>query len=150
MATACVLNGRLYVMGGIFCNKLQVLEYSEENGFSWTVKADLPVVRHSAASVTHDGKLYLIGGYVNWQASSSVLVYDTTLDSWTAGPALQLPYAVTGGHAAVSAAGEIHLTGNRAGSGEARLLVYRGGVWGERTCAYERSAGFVAGSVLLG
>ena len=40
-ATACVLNGRLYVMGGFLCDKLQVLEMSEENEFSWTVKACL-------------------------------------------------------------------------------------------------------------
>ena len=44
-ATACVLNGRLYVMGGHGCNKLQVLEMSEEHGFSWSVKADLPAYR---------------------------------------------------------------------------------------------------------
>merc|ERR1712185_53220 len=49
-ATACVLNGRLYVMGGVECNKLQVLEMSEENEFTWTVKADLPLKRWSAAS----------------------------------------------------------------------------------------------------
>ena len=50
-ATACVLNGRLYVMGGVECNKLQVLEMSEENEVSWTVKADLPSRRFDAASV---------------------------------------------------------------------------------------------------
>ena len=45
MATACVLNGRLHVMGGILSNKLQVLEMTEENGLSWSRKADLPAIR---------------------------------------------------------------------------------------------------------
>ena len=40
-ATACVLNGRLYVMGGINSNKLQVLE-CQRRRVAWTVKADLP------------------------------------------------------------------------------------------------------------
>ena len=38
MATACVLNGRLYVIGGHDSNKLQVLEMTDENGLSWSAK----------------------------------------------------------------------------------------------------------------
>ena len=53
LATACVLNGRLHVMGGMGSNRLQVLEMTEENGLTWTVKADLPANRCAAASVVH-------------------------------------------------------------------------------------------------
>ena len=71
MATACVLNGRLYVMGGFDCNKLQVLEMSEENEFTWTVAQTCPRARYSAARprwrvglVCHrrESKIWLMGG----------------------------------------------------------------------------------------
>ena len=97
-ATACVLNGRLYVMGGLDCNKLQVLEMSEENEFTWTVKAELPSSRFDAASAAVDGKLWLIGGTANWLASNSVLIYDIDADSWVTGPSL--PRATYGVRAA--------------------------------------------------
>ena len=68
-ATACVLNGRFYVMGGsggdggedLPSSKLQVLEMTE-NGFEWTVKAEMPAGRISAACIVHEGKILLLGG----------------------------------------------------------------------------------------
>ena len=96
-ATACVLNGRLYAMGGRHCDKLQVLEMSEENEFSWTVKAELPDERYQAASVVHEGKIWLIGGLTNWELNRSVLIYDIDADSWGTGRAL--PRAVKSQHA---------------------------------------------------
>ena len=106
LSTACVLNGRLYVMGGMACNKLQVLEKSEENGFSWTVKAQLPANRHDAASVVRDGKIWVIGGFGDGGLTDSVTIYDPEHDSWGTGPAL--PSAVSGGRA-VTHDGDIHL-----------------------------------------
>ena len=50
-ATACVLNGRLYVMGGEDCDKPQA-RWSEENGFSWTVKAERRSARHCSQRCT--------------------------------------------------------------------------------------------------
>ena len=78
-------------MGGVDCNKLQVLEMSEENGFAWTVKADLPASRHSAASVVHEGRLWLIGGEIDDEPTASVIIYDIASDSWAVGPALPRP-----------------------------------------------------------
>ena len=108
-ATACMLNGRLYVMGGRGCNKLQVLEMSEEIEFSWTVKADLPAARRLAASVVHEGKLWLMGGLIDQEATEltteDVAIYDPENDTWAAGP--PLPRAVIRGHATVLD-GEIH------------------------------------------
>ena len=86
-ATACVLNGRLYVIGGYSSNKLQVLEMTEENGWSWSCKADLPATRWGAASVVHEGHIMVMGGKVDGEASSSVVVYDSEEDAWaTASP----------------------------------------------------------------
>ena len=57
LATAVVLGGRLYVAGGIGCDKLQMWD-----GTAWTLKADLPAARFGAASVAVDGKMWVIGG----------------------------------------------------------------------------------------
>ena len=114
-ATACVVNGRLYVMSEPFewtfsSNKLQVLEMSEENVFFWTVKGELPTLLpptdlswpHNSnpsesiqtASAEVDGKLWLIGWrnrFTNARASRSVSIYDTKTDAWATGPALPFP-----------------------------------------------------------
>ena len=75
-------------MGGHGCNKLQVLEMSEENEFTWTVKADLFASRWQAASAVVDGKLWLIGGQVYHRPSNTVIIYDPVRDSWSEGPTL--------------------------------------------------------------
>ena len=82
-------------MGGMDCNKVQVLEISEENGPSWTVSADLPAARHQAASCVHAGRIWLLGGFfgddddgdVADDPTASVSIYDAS-DGWTTGPAL--------------------------------------------------------------
>ena len=111
-ATACALNGRLYgtrdaavgdeaqalsplryVMGGVDCDKLQVLEPAAgpSGGYVWTVKADLRGgTRHGAASAVVDGRIWLIGGCAapdGW-ATDAVDIYDADADAWRAGPAL--------------------------------------------------------------
>ena len=76
-------------MGGVLCNKLQVLEMSAENAFTWTVKADLPAARYHGASCVHEGKLWLIGGLLSdGNVTTSVIIYDTASDSWAKGPTL--------------------------------------------------------------
>ena len=97
-ATACALNGRLYVMGGYFSNKLQVLEMTAESGLAWTVKAELPADRiHGAASAVHQGKIWVMGGCVGEngdpaQSSSSVITYNADADTWATGPPLPSPF----------------------------------------------------------
>ena len=153
-ATACVLNGRLYVMGGCDCDRLQVLEYSEENGFSWSVKGDLPWVkpcieRYSAGSAVVDGKLWLVGGLVTeedegigQEPTASVSIYDPSLDSWAAGPPLPrpLPFFVSA-RAAVYGGGvvgrdprdeRLRTLGRHSGilvMSDSESYAYRGGAW---------------------
>ena len=86
--TACVLNGRLYVMGGHDSSKLQVLEMTEEHGLSWSCKADLPAwaaKRSGAASVVHEGKIWVMGGHRVADADP-VIIYDPETDAWGTGP----------------------------------------------------------------
>ena len=107
-------------MGGEDCDKLQVLEMSEENGFSWTVKADLPASRFGAASVVHDGRLWLIGGILNYNLSSSVAIYDIEADSWGMGPAL--PRGVVEG-CATTLNGEVFVASRQ------QCWIYRNATW---------------------
>ena len=44
----------------------------------------------AAASVVLQGRLWLIGGAVDYQQSSSVAIYDIDADSWETGPELPL------------------------------------------------------------
>ena len=60
----------------------------------WSRKADLrmPANRGYAASVVHDGKIYVMGGRVAGEgASASVITYDTEADAWETAPALPEP-----------------------------------------------------------
>ena len=158
-ATACVLNGRLYVMGGRNCNKLQVLEISEENGYSWSVKGDLPwakpcIERYSAGSAVVDSKLWLVGGLVTEEddeedeeneeeLTAPVSIYDPSLDSWAAGP--RLPRAIRACCGAAAHGGEIHVI---SGGG---AFVYRDGAWGASPSAAGHFSCMVAfNSMVLG
>ena len=86
-ATAVVLGGRLYVAGGVGCDKLQMWD-----GTAWTLKADLPAARFNAASVAVDGKMWVIGGFVPGEGrTASVIIYDPETDSWTTGVPLPSP-----------------------------------------------------------
>ena len=108
-------------MGGYGCDKLQVLEMSEETGFTWTVKADLPATRRGAASVAYEGNLWLIGGAVDNYASSSVVIYDIDADSWGTGP--ELPREAYGARA-TTLNGEVHVIGSAG-----QCWAYRGDAW---------------------
>ena len=106
LATAVVLGGRLYVAGGLGCDKLQMWD-----GTAWTLKADLPAKRYSAASVAVDGKMWVIGGYVRDEGdTASVIIYDPETDSWMTG--VPLPEPRKGCRATVHT-GSILLAGDR-------------------------------------
>merc|ERR1719261_405584 len=75
-------------------SQLQVLQKSDEAVFTWTLGSDLPEARWDAASVVHEGRLWLIGGIVDYSPSASVVIYDADDDAWYPGPAL--PSAVSG------------------------------------------------------
>ena len=80
------------MVGGQDSNRLQVLEMTEENGLSWSCKAELPAQRDGAASVVYDGKIWVMGGWVDGEgATASVVIYDAQDDSWVTGPPLPSP-----------------------------------------------------------
>ena len=122
-------------------NKLQVLEMTEENGLSWSCKADLPANRRDAASVVHDGKIYVMGGAVAGEgASASVITYDATADAWETAPSLPEPCHL--GQACMLD-GHICIVANR------QRFEYRNSAWSQAVVG--PSALFaVCGFVLLG
>ena len=136
-ATACVLNGRLYVIGGRHNNKLQVLEMTAETGLYWSRKwfrkADLPANRAAAASVVHEGRIWVMGGEVGEEnePSASVITYDPVTDEWEMGPPLPSPQigctAVTidGGILFAGCAGNANTNGKRIKS----LFKYENVAW---------------------
>ena len=86
---------------------------SDENEFTWTVKADLPAARWFSASAIRDGKLWAIGGCVTGIGPTySVMTYDPEQDTWATGP--PLPYAASGWVAATHN-GDLHLTSQTPG-----------------------------------
>ena len=146
MATACALNGRLYVMGGFDSNRLQVLEMTEENGLAWTVKAEMPATRRFAASFVHEGKIWVIGGFVADQLSTSVATYDPDADTWATGP--PLPLRQRDGCATTYAIdGRVYLCT----AVESRVFRFEGAAWSEIPGAGNATTfGACSGAVLLG
>ena len=139
MPTACVLNGRLHVMGGWGSNKHQVLEMTEENGLAWTVKADLPANRHGAASTAHDGKIMVMGGHVGGVMSAPALTYDPDADAWATAPPLPSPRA----HGTATAIdGSIVFFADR-------VFQYKNAAWSAVPGGVSRTAS-TCGAVLLG
>ena len=145
LATGCVLNGRLYVMGGYRSNKLQVLEMTEENGLAWTVKADLPATRWGAASTVHEGKIWVIGGTIAGEPSASVDTYDADADTWATGPPLPFPQQDC---TATAIDGRVYLCGSVPGS----TLVHRfeGAAWSRTAEVHGYVYATTCGAVILG
>ena len=143
-----VLNGRLYVWAHQ-CNKLQVLQYSEENDFG----RPRPTAGRgwSAGDAVVDGKLWLCGGRV-WsptigiETTATVVVYDFQKDSWATGPAL--PHAIGFCSAAVCD-GEVRVTGCADHSAHPIGFVYRGERWVELPHASGAPCGQGSGQFLL-
>ena len=66
---------------------------TEETGLSWSCKADLPAIRAGAASVVHEGRIWVMGGDVadSGEGSASVITYGAETDTWEAAPPLPTP-----------------------------------------------------------
>ncbi len=91
-AAACVVNGKIYVIGGVIGNlhnaPISTVEEYDPATDTWTGKANMPTARVWASTSVVYGKVYAIGGanYPSSTVFSSVEEYDPTTDVWTTKP----------------------------------------------------------------
>ncbi|MEK7396290.1 MAG: kelch repeat-containing protein [Candidatus Poribacteria bacterium] len=83
----CVINGKVYVIGGMnqnFSATNGVWEY-DPNQETWTQKTNMPTIRDAFTANVINGKIYCIGGF-NWAFGilplSTYDIYDPTNDKW--------------------------------------------------------------------
>ena len=78
-----VLDGKIYVMGGIGANVLDTVEVYDPQADSWQRMARMPrgLLSHAAAAM--GGKIYVTGGINQASTEHSVYVYDPQADAWT-------------------------------------------------------------------
>jgi hypothetical protein len=79
--STCVVNGKIYAIGGLTANEAdhlsQVEEYDPATD-TWTRKADIPTARSGLVTCAVNGKMYAIGGWADsaWTGISTVEEYD--------------------------------------------------------------------------
>lgn len=97
-AGAAVLDGRVYVPGGIAATggATNVLEVYDPRADSWAPRALLPVPLAAYGLAALDGKLYLFGGWDGASYRAETRIYDPTADQWTLGTPLPTPRAFLG------------------------------------------------------
>jgi uncharacterized repeat protein (TIGR01451 family) len=108
---AAVLNGRIYVVGGM-SNNLRLLEAAEvydPAADSWASVAPLPVGLSGTAAAAADGKLYVFGGDSDSGSVNTTYEYDPATDTWT--QKAPLPGGPRSYTAATALNGKIYIAG---------------------------------------
>ena len=114
---ADVRNNKIYTLGGLSEGAKTVLddflEYDAARNV-WTKLSPLPEARHHIAVSIVKDKLYGIGGFKggfpNWEAQSTVFVYDFNKEKWTESTPLPRP---RGEHTTTVIDGKIYVIGGR-------------------------------------
>ena len=96
--TAVVLNGKIYTMGGEDIaaggKQTSTVEVYDIATDKWTSNgvAPMPLPLDHAASATYNGKIYVVGGFLNGKVpTDKVFIYDPKLNQWTEGKPLPSP-----------------------------------------------------------
>ncbi|MEW6753604.1 MAG: FlgD immunoglobulin-like domain containing protein [Candidatus Latescibacterota bacterium] len=78
---ACVLDGRIYAIGGVpsgtFTGFSGTVEVYDPDTDAWTRRADMPVVQPEVTSAVLEGRIYTVG------STLMVHAYDPATDTWT-------------------------------------------------------------------
>jgi N-acetylneuraminic acid mutarotase len=98
------VGGKIYVVGGFGGER--ELEIYDTAADRWSRGAAIPRALHHAAAVGWQGKLYVVGGFVEgWTPTDDVHEYDPASDRWRRLAALPTP---RGALAAAVLDGKIH------------------------------------------
>jgi hypothetical protein len=122
--------GRIHVAGGLLGENGRVVGVSDRHvaydpatGTATQMPA-LPTPRHHPHLVSHDGKLYALGGFttlagaVAWIMTGETLVYDEGANTWAPLSSAPEPHAEV---VAASIGDRIHVVGGRRNTGAANL-----------------------------
>jgi N-acetylneuraminic acid mutarotase len=85
-ATACAVDGIIYVLGGARLSSASVSTVEAYNPLTdtWTKKGDMPTPRQGLAACEVDDLIYVIGGVVQPTAPTAATeAYDPKTDTWT-------------------------------------------------------------------
>ena len=125
---ATVLDGRIYLIGGLEDDGGATIEEYDPAMNRWTVIATLPGILHHTAAVTLDGSIYIIGGYDNlaFRPTSAFRRFDPITRVFETLTPLPSP---SGAHTAGVIGGRIYVAGGA--EVPSRLLSYdpSSGIW---------------------
>ncbi len=89
------IGDKIYVMGGADYLKngiMNVVEIYDPINNTWTQSTPLPISIDHTAAVSYEGKLFLVGGFLEDKNPTDKLwIYDPTSDTWTEGAPLSSP-----------------------------------------------------------
>jgi N-acetylneuraminic acid mutarotase/glucose/arabinose dehydrogenase len=120
-AATSVINGKMYVAGGIHNgnqsgNNDKTFVYDPTSN-SWAELAPMPSGRNHAAAGTVNGKMYIFGGRQGPNQSSpnfsESFIYDPVTDTWTTGTSMITPRSGTGKAAVLN--DELYVIGGEVG-----------------------------------
>jgi N-acetylneuraminic acid mutarotase len=82
-AASCVVNGKIYIVGGWWYPGTKVLVYDPVTD-SWETKSPMPTGRDYLMCGALDDKIYAIGGRLRWSSNAVTIVeeYDPVTDVW--------------------------------------------------------------------
>lgn len=90
-----VIDGKIYVLGGADYLKdgiMNLVEVYNPQSKVWSKSASIPISIDHTAAVTYDGKLYLVGGFLEDKApTDKLLIYDSETNEWSEGNPLPSP-----------------------------------------------------------
>jgi N-acetylneuraminic acid mutarotase len=114
---AVAYDGLLYVTGGFAPGEAGPPQVADDlfiydpGADTWREGAPMPESRHHAPMAAHDGKVYVVGGFVSFdpERRDTLFVYDVATDSWTEGP--PMPERRAAHAVATTDEGHIHVLG---------------------------------------
>lgn len=124
MASA-VVGDAIYVIGGFIMQGVatNIAEVYDAAIDAWSAAPDYPIVLHHSAAVTHEGAIYVFGGYTTGAFVPTQLAFRLTpgAAAWT--PLESLP-AARGAHAAALVDGKAYLVGGVGLDGQLTTAVH--------------------------